>query len=392
MWDWWHKHMVCWGEVDGTVQVRGSIRERSVGVMGEKAGKVVGFTKLIVSNYMTTILKISKRALDKYHNSDDDMMVKNTFNSGKHKDGVGMKILSWMITDKMKLTKNYRLYTVMFGKICDELEVKQNVQKVKEHLIAEEIEKLVEGAENVENVDDDSSTLRQDDTQNIPGTMLEPKSNKESLKVEITAAEQPRNVIKEEEASVEDDYELRRREKGKHVKDSRSTPSPKTIRSPRTHSTLVSSDAKKLQELTSFFDELQGCYGYLFEHLKRRFMPRKKFNVLTQHLQEIMEDSLPQMELYVRSYFTCAPTQVTSASAQEKQYQLYLTMRENPQLQQEDLPIWLTLKYKFERLYVSYTPCKPSTVHPRDQDDPHDNAHLEGVIDEFRYEIFPGQD
>nr|GFC63907.1 hypothetical protein [Tanacetum cinerariifolium] len=71
-------------------------------------------------------------------------------------------------------------------------------------------------------------------------------------------------------------------------------------------------------------------------------------------------------------------TQATPAFAQEHQYQLYLTMKDHPQLQQDDLPIWLALKYKFERLYVSDTPCRPSAVHPRDQDNPHDDAHPEG--------------
>ncbi|GJV84718.1 hypothetical protein Tco_1524616 [Tanacetum coccineum] len=49
------------------------------------------FIKLIVSHYMTAFPKISRRARDKYHNLDDDMMVKNIFNSGKHKDGVGIE-------------------------------------------------------------------------------------------------------------------------------------------------------------------------------------------------------------------------------------------------------------------------------------------------------------
>nr|GEW55905.1 hypothetical protein [Tanacetum cinerariifolium] len=198
----------------------------------------------------------SHRAHDKYHNLEDDAMVKNIFNSRMHKDGVGMKIPSWMITDEIKLTENYQMYG-------------------EEHLIAEEIEKLVEGTENVENVEDDSSTLRQDDTQNIHGTRLEPRSNNESLK----------------------------KGKGKHVEESRSIASPTTIRSLRTHSSLISSDTKKLQELMvtdpppssstpsssslklklstpnqllpffkpkpgrfkrykSFFTELQGRYGY----------------------------------------------------------------------------------------------------------------------------------
>ncbi|GJS15244.1 putative reverse transcriptase domain-containing protein [Tanacetum coccineum] len=198
------------------------------------------------------------------------------------------------------------------------------------------IEKLVEGTENVENVKVDSSTLRRNDTQNDPDTRLEPISNKESLEVEITVEVQPVNINEEEEDLVEDDYELKRREKGKNVEESRYTPSLTTIRSPRIHSTLIYSDTEKIQELTvndllpsfstpssfslkfklsitnrllslfkpktgrfkrykSFFDEWQGHYGYLFEHLKTRFMSRKKFNVLAQHLQEIIEESLPKM-------------------------------------------------------------------------------------------------
>ncbi|GJX79656.1 hypothetical protein Tco_0327805 [Tanacetum coccineum] len=46
------------------------------------------------------------------------------------------------------------------------------------------------------------------------------------------------------EELVEDDYNLKRREKGKHVEEIRHTPSP------RIQSTLVYSETKKLQELT----------------------------------------------------------------------------------------------------------------------------------------------
>ncbi|GJY33662.1 hypothetical protein Tco_0418131 [Tanacetum coccineum] len=44
-----------------------------------------------------------------------------------------------------------------------------------------------------------------------------------------------------------------------------------------------------------FFDEIQGKYGYLFGHLTTRFMPRRKFNELARHLQDIMMESLPKM-------------------------------------------------------------------------------------------------
>ncbi|GJX83855.1 hypothetical protein Tco_0333336, partial [Tanacetum coccineum] len=155
------------------------------------------------------------KARDKYHNLEDDVMVKNLFNSGKHKDDVGMKIPSWMITDEIKLMDHYQMYDVVFGVDFpmtqshpiestqgnrDELEAKKNVQKVKEHLITEEIKKLVEGVDNVENVEVNSSILRQDDTQNILETRLEPRSDKESPEVEITAEVQPVNIDEEEES------------------------------------------------------------------------------------------------------------------------------------------------------------------------------------------------
>ncbi|GKE10770.1 hypothetical protein Tco_1414321 [Tanacetum coccineum] len=210
------------------------------------------------------------------------------------------------------------------------------MELVNEHLASVEIKKMVEGPENVI---DDSSIPRNDD-QNILGTRLEPKSDKESPEVEITNDEEveitniviPVNVNEEEE-EITEVYELKRREKGKIIEESRSIPFPTPIRSPRIHTDLVSSDTKKLQELMvtdttptpsssssntklstinrllslfkakpahfkcykSFFQELQGRYGYLFEHLKARFLSRKSFDTLADHLQEVMVESLPTM-------------------------------------------------------------------------------------------------
>ncbi|GKG37238.1 hypothetical protein Tco_0447411, partial [Tanacetum coccineum] len=53
-------------------------------------------------------------------------------------------------------------------------------------------------------------------------------------------------------------------------------------------------------------------------------------------------------------------------------------MKADPQLQQQDIAIWLPLQMKFERLQVSQTTCRTSVVPLRDQDDPHDDAHPEG--------------
>ncbi|GKB25648.1 hypothetical protein Tco_0865049 [Tanacetum coccineum] len=532
------------------------------------------FTKIIISHYMTCFLDISRRARDMYHNLQDDDIMKNIFNSGRHKDKVGMQIPDWMITEEMKHTEHYRMYAEVFGldvpltqsqptestqgthrtpsaprspnpkmdaaessapkrstvirfrlperrstrltppapvptvdkademilqdtlqvslaehKSREEQEARENVELVNKHLASEEIEKMMEGSENVI---DDSLPPRNDEP-NIPGTRLEPRSDKESPEVEITNDEEveitnvviPVNVNEEEEEITDEVYELKRREKGKIVEESRSTPFPTPIRSPRIHTDLVSSDTEKLQELTvpstklsktnrllslfkakparfkrykNFFQELQGRYTYLFEHLKARFLSRKSFDTLADHLQEVMVESLPtmvdthikeqvkkqvpeqvrdqvpvyvaeglilerqktkeemermiakailqergniqaeissqiqnaidnhipsQVDASVRSYMSghilhVHPVQSQTTSVPEQQYQLYLSMKADPQLQQQDIAIWLALQMKFERLQVQQTTCRTSAICPRDQDNPHDDAHPEG--------------
>nr|GEW10700.1 hypothetical protein [Tanacetum cinerariifolium] len=84
----------------------------------------------------------------------------------------------------------------------NDLEAKKNKEKVKEHLIAEEIEKLVEGTKNVGEDEVDNSSINK---HNNLDTRLNPESYKESLEVEKTANVQPVNVIEEEEESAEDD-------------------------------------------------------------------------------------------------------------------------------------------------------------------------------------------
>ncbi|GJS85036.1 hypothetical protein Tco_0751577 [Tanacetum coccineum] len=380
----------------------------------------------------------------------------------------------------------------------EEQEARENVALVYEHLAAEEIDKLV----------DDSSPLRHDDT-SIPGTRLEPRSDKESPKVEIIQEKEeettkdtevepdiviPVNVDDEEDEITDEVFELRRRAKGKNVEESRISPIPSPTRSPRNLSTLVSSDTEKLQELTvthptpssgsfapkltktnrllslikakpnrfkrykTFFHELQGRYGYLFAHLKKRFMPQTLSDQLADNLHDVMMETLPslvkdkvteqvkkgvpaqfrdQVPVYlaeglilerkttkeeterliskailqergrmqahmsshiqnaidnaipslvdasVRSYMSghilhVHPAQVQSSSVPEQQHQLYLAMKDDPLLQQQDIAIWLALQMKFEKTQVPQSACRSSVVRTRDQDDPHDDAHLEG--------------
>ncbi|GJT48691.1 hypothetical protein Tco_0974848 [Tanacetum coccineum] len=178
--------------------------------------------------------KISRRARDMYHNLQDDDIMKNIFNSGRHKDKVGMQIPDWMITEEMKHTEHYRMYAEVFGL-------------------------------------------------DVPLTQSQPTESTQ----------------------------------GTHR-----TPSA----------------------------------------------PRKSFDTLADHLQEVMVESLPTMvDMHIKEQ---VKNQVPEQVRDQVQY--------NPQLQQQDIAIWLALQMKFESLQVPQTTCRPSAVRPRDQDDPHDDAHPEG--------------
>ncbi|GJZ86844.1 hypothetical protein Tco_0658454 [Tanacetum coccineum] len=50
---------------------------------------------------------------------------------------------------------------------------------------------------------------------------------------------------------------------------------------------------------------------------------------------------------------SCHPAQVQSSSVPEQQHQLYLAMKADPLLQQQDIAIWLALQMKFEKIQVS---------------------------------------
>ncbi|GJS41881.1 copia protein [Tanacetum coccineum] len=88
----------------------------------------------------------------------------------------------------------------------EEQESRENVALVNEHLASEEIEKIVDGQKNI--VDD-----------------MKSKDDDEEITDEV--------------------YELKRREKGKLVEETRNSPIPTPIRSPKIHTNLVSSEIRE---------------------------------------------------------------------------------------------------------------------------------------------------
>nr|GEU78046.1 retrovirus-related Pol polyprotein from transposon TNT 1-94 [Tanacetum cinerariifolium] len=169
---------------------------------------------------------------------------------------------------------------------ADELILQDTLQ----HLASEEIEKMMEGQEHVV---DDSSILKNDE-HNIPGTRLEPRSDKESLVVGINDVIVSVNVYDEEEEEdkiTDEVYELKRMEKRKNVEEYRITPFSTLIRSHRIHTNLVSSDTDKLQELTVPHTTPSSTSP----STKDKFMLRKSFVTLVGYLHKAMADSLPTM-------------------------------------------------------------------------------------------------
>ncbi|GJX18468.1 hypothetical protein Tco_0221145 [Tanacetum coccineum] len=67
------------------------------------------FTKIIIDYYMTENPEIPRRLHEHYHRVENDEVIKKIFNSGKNKEGKGMKIPDWMLTKEMKQTAHYKI-------------------------------------------------------------------------------------------------------------------------------------------------------------------------------------------------------------------------------------------------------------------------------------------
>ncbi|GJR65982.1 hypothetical protein Tco_0012047 [Tanacetum coccineum] len=275
----------------------------------------------------------------------------------------------------------------------EEQEARENVALVDEHLASKEIEKMVDGQENI--VDD--SSIPRNDEPNIPDTRIEPRSNKESPEVEIT---------KDKEVEI----------------------TKETLVVEITNVVIPVNVNDDDEEITDV-----GRYGYLFAHLWARFMPRKSFDTLADNLHDVMVETLPTMvDKHIKEQvMKQVPEQVwNQVPLNEEIFRLksrhklrmqfpmsfllklmhpyvvicldiffmfirlnnmiyylnmfrkltvvILDMKADPQLQQQDIAIWLALQMKFERNTVLQTACRTPAVRPRYQDDPHDDAHPEG--------------
>nr|GEX29298.1 retrotransposon protein, putative, unclassified [Tanacetum cinerariifolium] len=112
----------------------------------------------------------------------------------RYKDKVGMKIPNWMISEEMKQTDHYRMYAKVFGIDVPLIQSPPTESTQGTH--------RTPSAPRTRACCDDSSIPRNDE-HNIPGTRLEPRSDKKSPEVGITDVIVPVNVYDEEEEEDE---------------------------------------------------------------------------------------------------------------------------------------------------------------------------------------------
>ncbi|GJZ73299.1 hypothetical protein Tco_0637445 [Tanacetum coccineum] len=119
-------------------------------------------------------------------------------------------------------------------------------------------------------------------------------------------------------------------------------------------------------------------------------MPRTKFNALARHLQDIMKESLPKMvdEQIKKILQTQVPLHVAQGIILEREKsQVEVAKMIADAIQQERENFQLEISLQVNDAITNHIPSQvdssvrsyiPSAVRPRDQDDPHDNVHLEG--------------
>ncbi|GJT20270.1 hypothetical protein Tco_0890207 [Tanacetum coccineum] len=167
-----------------------------------------GFTKIIVSHYMTIFPEISRRAYDMYHNLQDDDIMKNIFNSGIHTDKVGMQIPDWMITEEMKHTEHIRWMHRRSTRLTPPAPV-LTVDKADEMILQDTLQVSLAELQSQKSEEARKSGTGQQalGVLKILKRWLEPRSDKESPEVESTNDEEveitnvviPVNVNEEED-------------------------------------------------------------------------------------------------------------------------------------------------------------------------------------------------
>ncbi|GJV75512.1 hypothetical protein Tco_1507096 [Tanacetum coccineum] len=264
-----------------------------------------------------------------------------------------------------------------------------------------------------ENVVDDSSIPRNDES-NIPGTRIEPRSNKESPEVEITKDKEveitkdkeveitketpvvditnfviPVNVkMIQDEENNDEVYELKRRDKWKIIEETRNSPIPTSIRSPRIHTNLVSLDTKKLKELTDTHttSSLNSIIHVPFLEFPQlgKILSHQLLHFKEQVMKQVPEQVRNQVPVYVAEWLILE-RQKDKEETERLIAKVILQERGNIQAQISTqienaianvIPSQVDASMKFERNTVLYIQIAVELLpFAQNQDDPHEDAH-----------------
>nr|GEY99216.1 hypothetical protein [Tanacetum cinerariifolium] len=167
--------------------------------------------------------------------------------------------------------------------------------------------------------------------------------------------------ITKEEESADDDYELKRRKFNALAKNLKDIMMESLLK-------LVDGRIKKILQTQVPLHVTQEII------LEREKSQSEVAKMIVDAIQLIHQSGVICQDMY----FIYTPLKLHQLLHMNNNNINYIDYEDNSQLQHDDLPIWLTLKYKFERLYMATNPCRPSDVRYRYQDDPHDDARPEG--------------
>ncbi|GJT54607.1 hypothetical protein Tco_0989661 [Tanacetum coccineum] len=306
--------------------------------------------------------------------------------------------------------------SIATARSIEDFEAQQVVKKVDEHLMDEDIKKIVEGYE-----ESDANKFVNDilNGQEDPDTRIEPESHKESSEAEKSADFMTIDgEVKEESA---EDALLRK--KGKELKElmafepTSSSPKPKTSRS---------------KHIKGEIARMSRRYGLIFRHIKKSFMPRNDMDVIGQTLKEsgwkgkkvkadiasmvakavrkeqehtraelslqvtndVVANVPPYVDAFLRNYMNnhilhVHLTESVSSTIPDLQQQLYLKIKDDDQAHDVDLPIWLALKYKYEKYARHVEPYRVDAFRSRyHEDHQDDDARPEGESSAKRQRTF----
>ncbi|GJR21206.1 hypothetical protein Tco_0969733 [Tanacetum coccineum] len=231
-------------------------------------------------------------------------------------------------------------------------------------MVDEELDQLLEGAKNVD----------------VNAFVKDVLNSQEDLEVA--------------EGSAGDEFELRRREKGKGIEETRDIVIHSRKDDPLAQDAHSSVDKEKLQELTvtdptpsssspSSSSPKPKTGSEQVNEIAKNTVPLYVAEGLLLDKQKSQADvaaMVVEVDLFLKNYMTnnilhVHPTHAPTSSAQDLQYQM---MKNDEKLQRDDLSIWWSLKIKFDKSVPSATPCRTAAICPKDHDDHHNNAQPEG--------------